>query len=337
MGGVTPDGTPFYRFRKRNGPPGSQSATPVPVYLHWNRASELQPARCERPPPLRPAWQDRGVSRPWSGGAAGPRMEQTGAASPRLKPRTHRGVRAGRRTQLRRHRLAREVERWHQHESRPPPVRRLVAPLHSPPDQPAAVDRHPPRSRVACDECATYTRSLTPELPDFTAEDSATTAVVLESHPALLTPSSSACGAGDHPSVRVERHTEGRPDNATPHPDEPGQDSVSDTGQHIPVRLTDPSRVNPTGSGEAGLSGGSAGERRRCLTEPRRLTQRQTERACRAPTEVTAAARRGGPTDGHTQPLKLELLNVQSLLPKLPDIRADLHQRQPDVIESNRT
>ena len=79
--------------------------------------------------------------------------------------------------------------------------------------------------------------------------------------------------------------------------------------------------------------------RQRCLIEPPRLTQRQTERMDRETPEVsTAAAHRDGAVGGGRLPLKVELLNVQSLLPKLPDIRADLHQRQPDVIcftESN--
>ena len=30
--------------------------------------------------------------------------------------------------------------------------------------------------------------------------------------------------------------------------------------------------------------------------------------------------------------IKIELLNIQSLLPKLPDIRVDAHQRRPDIL-----
>ena len=163
------------------------------------------------------------------------------------------------------------------------------------------------------------------------ADPSATSAVVPEPRHALLAPSSSAC---DPVSDRVERHAEGGPGSWTSHQHPPYQDSASETGHHIPVQLTGTSRAGPAGGDAADFPGRSARARRRCLAEP----QRQTERACRTAAEDTTAARRSRPTEEQTQPLNVKLLNVQSLLPKLPDSRADLHQRQPDVIcltESN--
>ena len=35
--------------------------------------------------------------------------------------------------------------------------------------------------------------------------------------------------------------------------------------------------------------------------------------------------------------IKVELLNIQSLLPKLPGIRADVEQRHPDVLRFTET
>ena len=64
--------------------------------------------------------------------------------------------------------------------------------------------------------------------------------------------------------------------------------------------------------------------RDRCLIQPERLSRRQTEAGGAASAASSASVDNGSG-------LKVELLNVQSLLPKLPDIRADLSQRKPDV------
>ena len=183
-------------------------------------------------------------------------------------------------------------------ETRPPPVRRLVTPV--PPHRTGY--RHAPgseRSGIGGATCTSHPELLVRDTTDH------------ETCSALLAPpAASARNVGNHVSVRVERHTEGR-------------------------QL----RESPTFSEEPAVRRSPTPARLRCLTEPPRLSQRQTERVGRAPTEVSTAGReQRGRTAGHRRPLKVDLLNVQSLLPKLPDIRADLHLRQPDIVcftESN--
>ena len=68
----------------------------------------------------------------------------------------------------------------------------------------------------------------------------------------------------------------------------------------------------------------------RCLAVPPRLTLQQTRRAVGSraaapqPTNVTITTASASIT--------LELLNVQSLLPKLPDVRSELSQRNADIL-----
>ena len=103
-GGTLTGGATFYRSGKRWRPVLDQSAKP-PTVLH-RILPDLLTGQDQRPLQLRPARPSRGDARPWSRGAAGP-----GAARPLAARRPdvylrvrRRGVRAGRRVQLRRHR-----------------------------------------------------------------------------------------------------------------------------------------------------------------------------------------------------------------------------------------
>ena len=83
--------------------------------------------------------------------------------------------------------------------------------------------------------------------------------------------------------------------------------------QHIPVLVT------PRGDTAAAAEPGGA--RDRCLIQPERLSRRQTEAGGAASAASSASVDNGSG-------LKVELLNVQSLLPKLPDIWADLQSTE---------
>ena len=90
----------------------------------------------------------------------------------------------------------------------------------------------------------------------------------------------------------------------------------------IPVHLSSRSATTRAPSGrrdqvDSGL---------RCLVHPRRLSLQQTESMARATTA------RATTTVTHSSNITIELLNVQSLLPKLPDIVSELQQRNADVI-----
>lgn len=100
MPGPRPDCPAFYRFGKRYTGDGDQSALPNAVH---RILPSLVTGQAEQPTRLRPLWLDRGGVRPWGRGAAGPHSScDEEAAHPRRLRR--RGVRAGRRHQLRRHR-----------------------------------------------------------------------------------------------------------------------------------------------------------------------------------------------------------------------------------------
>ena len=129
MGRVTSDDATFYQFRKRYGArpdPPSRTTTLYQVRCRWSdQLSWLGGS----PPPLRPAWQYKGVTRPWAGGAVVPRAACHGAAPRQPRHGTRRGTRAGRRAQQRRHRMDRDEEGRHLCPERPPPVRRLMTPI----------------------------------------------------------------------------------------------------------------------------------------------------------------------------------------------------------------
>ena len=103
-------------------------------------------------------------------------------------------------------------------------------------------------------------------------------------------------------------------------------------GQPIPVRVSDPAAEpaylgGPRHGGEMHPSESPASEPDRCLLRPARISERQTRHAYSPDSTETV------PADGHTSAsIKVELLNIQSLLPKLPDVRADVEQRHPDVL-----
>ena len=89
----------------------------------------------------------------------------------------------------------------------------------------------------------------------------------------------------------------------------------------IPVLVT--SRMD---SRAAAAAPGRDGVRPRCLARPERLSQRRTNTSDRVTEQDMPTS------TNNNSGLKIEQLNVQSLLPKLPDIRADLNDRQPDVV-----
>ena len=96
----------------------------------------------------------------------------------------------------------------------------------------------------------------------------------------------------------------------------------------IPVRISPRSSAGHTPSDSGDRLGGVP----RCLVRPPRLSIRQTIRqtSSAAQTGSTAAPVTTSPTS--TSSITIELLNVQSLLPKLPDITAELQHRDPDVL-----
>ena len=104
MEGVTLGGAEFYRFQKRYGRV-SQSQRGTVIYRFPDRVTTAA-GQDERPPSLRPAWMDRSGIRPWAEGATVPRHDSA-SASRRTRGGTHRGCRAGRGIQLRRHRGSR--------------------------------------------------------------------------------------------------------------------------------------------------------------------------------------------------------------------------------------
>ena len=122
MPGVPLAGAPkFYRFQKRARPAFHQSARP-PTALHQSAQPPivhrilpgLLASQCGPPEPLRSAWLGGGVTRPWSGGAAVPCVADRCGLGRQRGPwarRGGRGIRAGRRVQLRRHRLDRDSRR----------------------------------------------------------------------------------------------------------------------------------------------------------------------------------------------------------------------------------
>ena len=97
-------------------------------------------------------------------------------------------------------------------------------------------------------------------------------------------------------------------------------------GQQIPVLVTP--RQDREAAAELDRS------RTLCLVQPERLSQRQTE-TIGASRDVSAAAKSSITSmKGKGQPrfqLKLELQNIQSLLPKLPDLRTEIQQSSPDI------
>ena len=71
----------------------------------------------------------------------------------------------------------------------------------------------------------------------------------------------------------------------------------------------------------------------RCLAQPPRLDIRRTSRAGLSDGgdgNPPAAARGGSTRPGHN--IKIELQNIGTLLPKLPDVRAEIYLNQPDII-----
>ena len=102
-------------------------------------------------------------------------------------------------------------------------------------------------------------------------------------------------------------------------------------GQPIPVHLSARAAEQPRHVGESGLRwepSASDCEYDRCLLRPARISEWQTLQAQMRESAVARA-----PTAGGTGAfIKVELLNIQSLLPKLPDVRADVDQRHPDVV-----
>ena len=96
----------------------------------------------------------------------------------------------------------------------------------------------------------------------------------------------------------------------------------------IPVRISPRSSAGHTPSDSGDRLGGEP----RCLVRPPRLSIRQTIR------QTTSAAQSGSTavpvttSPASTSSITIELLNVQSLLTKLPDITAELQQRDPDVL-----
>ena len=96
------------------------------------------------------------------------------------------------------------------------------------------------------------------------------------------------------------------------------------TPQPIPVHLTSRPLAGRAGRYRRDLI--DSGQR--CLVIPQRLSLRQTESARGAPPPVTSPSI----TVASSSNITIELLNVQSLIPKLPDIEAELHQREADVI-----
>ena len=106
---VTSADTAFYRSGKRNSVPLHQSARPTSLHRIWCWPSGRPPPHGElRPPPLRPAWLHTGGVRPWSEGAAVSHSGPAVAATRRCRRAQHRGCRAGRRVQRRRHRADRD-------------------------------------------------------------------------------------------------------------------------------------------------------------------------------------------------------------------------------------
>ena len=153
------------------------------------------------------------------------------------------------------------------------------------------------------------------------------------------------------PSPDYDRHlitvtpatspTDRTDDDAEPRPhlgdaDRTDSDAARDTaGQPIPVRVSDraararPAYLGgPCHGGEMHSSELPDCESDRCLLRPARIGERQTRHAHSPKSTETSV-----PADGHTSAfIKVELLNIQLLLPKLPDVRADVEQRHPDVL-----
>ena len=107
MPGVWLGDPAFYRSGERYTGAVVQSALPSAVH---RILPDLVTGRADQPTRLQPAWLGGGGARPWAGGAAGAR--RSGAREmERSRRGRHRGVRAGRRLQLRRHRLDRGAAR----------------------------------------------------------------------------------------------------------------------------------------------------------------------------------------------------------------------------------
>ena len=126
-----------------------------------------------------------------------------------------------------------------------------------------------------------------------------------------------------------QRHQQRKNRSAFPNRRLWGQRATPDAGPDSLKDVAAPSCQELPGAGQNRPAG-----RERYLAEPPRLTERQTARAYRTAAETGTAAGRGGTPAGRGQPqyqLKLELQNVQSLLPKLPDMRAEMQQNSPDV------
>ena len=120
-------------------------------------------------------------------------------------------------------------------------------------------------------------------------------------------------------------------------------DSASAETAVTPPPLPIPVRIGDSGAARGGVTHGTEGRApgvvaqsigvaegpryHRCLTEPRRLTQRQTEQLRADAPQVQRA----------TPPIQrgrfqIELFNVQSFLPKKPDIIEDIQHRNPDIL-----
>ena len=101
MPGVWLGDPAFYRFGERYTGAAVQSALPSAVH---RILPDLVTGRADQPTRLQPAWLGGSGARPWAEGAAGAR--RSGAReTERSRRGRHRGVRAGRRLQLRRRRL----------------------------------------------------------------------------------------------------------------------------------------------------------------------------------------------------------------------------------------
>ena len=94
----------------------------------------------------------------------------------------------------------------------------------------------------------------------------------------------------------------------------------------VPTRTARPCRAAHPGAGDAarGHRGGGGAERRPCP-----LPAGAAQPASDGGGDAASAASSTSVDNGSG--LKVDPLNVQSLLPKLPDIRADLSQQKPDV------
>ena len=110
MPGVWLGDPAFYRFGERYTGVAVQSALPSAVY---RVLPDLVTGHTDQPTRLQPAWLGGGGARPWAKGAAGGRAKGCSRAREMERSRRgrHRGVRAGRRLQLRRHRLDRGAVR----------------------------------------------------------------------------------------------------------------------------------------------------------------------------------------------------------------------------------